>query len=98
MGVISLERGSRKRGPQMDEAMKEESEALERSGRESSVEDFKEKELDSEDEVSGTGSSADVYPHQDLGETGGEGHPKPEDESERTKRKERKLDPGASGS
>jgi hypothetical protein len=93
MGVISLERGSSKRGPQMDEAIKEESEALERSGREPTVEDFKEKELDSEEELSDTGSSADVYPHQDLGETGGKGHPMPKDESERTSRKERKLDP-----
>lgn len=81
-----MEQSSDKRGPQLEDEMKKETEELERSGKEAHVEENREQEGDEDDRlaggghrVSGTGSSADTYPHTDRGEEGGASHPKPKD-------------------
>lgn len=78
-----MERGSDKHGPRLDEEMKDEAAPLESGGKESHTDEEREKEWERGHRVSGTGSSADVYPHQDHGETGGEGHPQDPDDRER---------------
>jgi hypothetical protein len=66
-----MERGSSKHGPPLDDELKDEARAVERAAKESRVEDAREKEEAEGHRVTGSGSSADIYPHQDLGETGG---------------------------
>jgi hypothetical protein len=77
-----MERGSDKHGPRLDDEMKSEDEPLTRSGRESTVEEDREKESPSGHRISGSGSSADEYSYKDHGEQGGSGHPKPKDGAE----------------
>ncbi len=97
-----MERGSDKKGPQLDEEMKKETAPLERSTRESHVEDFREMEGATEGapgseeqagspsgqghRAGGTGSSADSLSYADRGEEGGASHPKPKDSDERSDR------------
>jgi hypothetical protein len=72
-------------GRRLDEERKRETESLERSGKESHVEEFREQEggdLGSGHRISGSGSSADSYTYTDRGEEGGASHPKPKDEDE----------------
>jgi len=83
-----MERGSNKHSPELDDELKKETEALERSGREARAEEFLEKEdvsaapgdaegVPSGHRISGSGSSADDYTYKDWGEVGGASHPKP---------------------
>lgn len=74
-----MERGSDKHGRTLDEEMKEETEAQERSGAQSRVEEGLEKESPLGHRISGSGSSAEEYTYKDHGEEGGKGHPKPTD-------------------
>jgi hypothetical protein len=76
---------SNRTGRRLDEERKKETESLERSGKESHVEEFREQEdgdLASGHRISGSGSSADSYTYTDRGEEGGASHPKPKDEDE----------------
>lgn len=73
-----MDRGSDKHGPQLDEELKDESHSIESSSREARVEGHKEKE--DTQELEGSGSSADDYPHRNRGEEGGSSHPKPREE------------------
>ena len=75
-----MERGSDKHGPKLDEEMKEEAQAVERSGKESRVEDEREKESATGHRISGSGTSTDDYPYRNRGEEGGSSHPKPRDD------------------
>ena len=73
---------SNRTGPRLDEERKKETESLERSGKESHVEEFREQEggdVGSGHRTSGSGSSADSYTYTDRGEEGGASHPKPKD-------------------
>ena len=84
-----MESSGNRKGFKLDDEMSKDAEALERSGRESHVEEFREQEgaegeTGSGHRVAGTGSSADRYSYQDHGEEGGASHPKPKgDEGER---------------
>ncbi len=76
---------SNQSGRRLDEERKKETEPLERSGKESHVEEFREQEggdMPSGHRISGTGSSADTYSYTDRGEEGGASHPKPKDGDE----------------
>jgi hypothetical protein len=88
-----VDRGSNKHGPQLDDEIKRETEALERSGKEARVEEFREMEDASAElgdaeggasghRISGSGSSADEYTYKDWGEVGAASHPKPKLEDE----------------
>jgi len=88
-----VERGSNKHSPELDDELKKETEALERSGKEARAEAFLEKEdvsaapgdaegVPSGHRISGSGSSADEYSYKDWGEVGGASHPKPKPEDE----------------
>ena len=81
-----MERGSAKHSPELDDEMKKETEALERSGKEARAEEAFEKEDAGGHRISGSGSSADEYTYKDWGEVGGASHPKPKDEDERSER------------
>jgi hypothetical protein len=77
----------------VDDELKKEEESLERSGKESHVEEFREQEGGTEEEpdasghrVTGTGSSADSYSYTDRGEEGGSSHPKPKDPEDQSDR------------
>jgi hypothetical protein len=80
-----MERGSDKHGSKLDDELDAEVEPLERSRRESHVEEEREKEAPADADitgghrVAGSGSSADDYTYTDHGETGGSSHPKPKD-------------------
>jgi hypothetical protein len=78
-----MERGSSKKGSFTDEEMKGEVEDLERSTKESHVEEEREKETDTQGpRIQGSGSSAPEHTYEDWGEVGGQSHPKPKDEEE----------------
>jgi hypothetical protein len=77
-----MERGSDRHGPMLDDEMKEETHDIETAGKESTVEEEREKEMPHGHRISGSGSSADEYTYKDHGEEGGRGHPKPEDKPE----------------
>jgi hypothetical protein len=70
-------------GSKLDEELKKEAESLERSGKEPHVEEFREKQGDTDKKkssghrISGSGSSAGSYTYDDKGEEGGASHPKP---------------------
>ena len=92
-----MERGSTKHSPELDDELKRETEALERSGKEARAEEGFEKEgasaapgdvegAPSGHRISGSGSSADEYTYKDWGEVGGASHPKPKNEDERSER------------
>ena len=82
-----MERGNDRSGPRLDDEFKAESESLERSGRESRVEEHREQQGATEEEpeaaerIAGSGSSAETYPYTNRGEEGGASHPKPREES-----------------
>jgi hypothetical protein len=82
-----MERGSDKHGPKLDDELESETEPLERAGRESHVEEAREKETPGDSDigdghrVAGSGSSADAYTYEDQGERGGASHPKPREHS-----------------
>jgi hypothetical protein len=77
-----MERGSNKKGAFTDEEMKGEVEDIERSGKESHVEEEREQETDTSGaRVQGSGSSAPAHTYEDWGEVGGESHPKPKDKN-----------------
>jgi hypothetical protein len=82
LGGEPMERGSDRHGPMVDDELKGETEAIERSGKEPRVEEEREKENPSGHRISGSGSSADEYTYKDHGEEGGRGHPKPDDKRE----------------
>ena len=78
-----MERGSSKKGPGTDDEMKGEVEDLERSTKESQVEEEREKETDTQGpRIQGSGSSAPEHTYEDWGEVGGQSHPKPKDGNE----------------
>jgi len=88
-----MDRGSNKHSPELDDEMKKETEALERSGREARAEEFLEKEDvsaapgdaeagSSGHRITGSGSSSDEYTYKDWGEVGGASHPKPKAEDQ----------------
>jgi hypothetical protein len=78
-----MERGSSKKGPFTDDELKGEVEDLERSSKESHVEEEREKETDSRGpRIQGSGSSAPEHTYEDWGEVGGQSHPKPKDGNE----------------
>jgi hypothetical protein len=92
---MAMQRGSGKQNARVDDVIKHDEEPLERSGKEAHVEPFRQDEAPTDVEpgeidepapsghrISGTGSSADTYPYQDHGETGGASHPKPEARSD----------------
>ena len=85
-----MDRGSNKKSPKVDEQMKGETEALERSGKAPHVEEFRASEDEGDagagHRISGSGTSTDEYPWKDHGEVGGESHPKPKDLNEQTDR------------
>jgi hypothetical protein len=78
--------------PRIDEERKHEEEPLERSGRESRVEDFREQQggedesMPSGHRIAGSGSSAESYSYRDRGEEGGASHPAPKDPEDRSER------------
>jgi hypothetical protein len=80
-----MERGSDKHGSRLEEELQAEAEPLTRSGKESHVEEEREKEAPGGDEegsghrIAGSGSSAEEYSWTDHGEQGGASHPKPKD-------------------
>jgi hypothetical protein len=79
-----MDTGSNKKGSKLERAMKQETEPLERSGKEGHAEDFREQQGRGEEEgtghrLAGSGSSADDYTYRDRGEEGGASHPKPKD-------------------
>ena len=82
-----MEQRGTKHGPLADDVQHAEDEALERSGRESHVEEEREDEgvgegaAASGHRMAGTGSSADEYSYEDHGEEGGASHPKPKHDS-----------------
>jgi hypothetical protein len=78
--------GSDKHGSKLDDEMKRDSEALERSGKEAHAEEEREQQGADPDtgepnrsghRIAGSGSSADEYTYRDHGEEGGASHPKP---------------------
>lgn len=72
-------------GRRLDDERKKETESLERSGKESHTEEFREQEggdVPSGHRIAGSGSSADTYSYTDRGEEGGASHPKPKDGDE----------------
>ena len=80
-----MERGSNKVGSKLNQEMEQETQALERSGKEGHVQESREMEGDGSADghrIAGTGSSADEYSYKDHGEVGGESHPKPKDSEE----------------
>lgn len=80
-----MERGSDKHGPMIDDELQDESEALERSGKDPHVEEHLARdgieEESAGDHLSGTHSSSSKHPHRDEGEAGGSSHPKPKDDT-----------------
>jgi hypothetical protein len=99
-----VERGSNKHSAKLDDQIQQETEALERSGKEARAEEFLEKEdasaqpgdaegAPSGHRISGSGSSADEYTYKDWGEVGGASHPKPkEGASERAQNQQHEQD------
>lgn len=75
-----METSGTHKNPKLDEAMKQESEPIERSSKEGHVEDEREQQGASGHRIAGSGSSADTYSYQDRGEEGGSSHPKPKGE------------------
>jgi hypothetical protein len=78
--------GSDKHGSKLDDEMKHDSEALERSGKEPRSKEEREQQGSDPDtgepassghRIAGSGSSADEYTYKDHGEEGGASHPKP---------------------
>ena len=87
-----MERGV-SRSARVDDELKKQDEPLERSLKESHVEEFREQQGSTDNEppgsghrVAGSGSSADTYSYTDRGEEGGASHPKPKDPEERSDR------------
>lgn len=81
-----MDKASGKSGSRLDQAKKREAESLERSGKESHVEEFREQEgAEDQDQpsghrIAGSGSSADSYSYEDKEEQGGKSHPKPKED------------------
>jgi hypothetical protein len=84
--VVALDKASGKSGSRLDEAKKREAESLERSGKESRVEEFREQEGPEDQDqpsghrIAGSGSSAESYSYEDKEEQGGKSHPKPKED------------------
>jgi hypothetical protein len=74
-----METSSTHKGPKLDEAMKAETEPIERSAKEGHAEDEREHQGATGHRKAGSGSSADSYNYQDRGEEGGSSHPKPKE-------------------
>jgi hypothetical protein len=77
-----MDPGNDKHGAKLDEAMKSETESIERTGSEGHAEEEREQQggpgdSDFDETISGSGSSADTHPYRDHGEVGGASHPQP---------------------
>jgi hypothetical protein len=72
-----MERGSSKHGSRLDDELSEEAEPLDRSAKESHVEEHLEKEYPGGHRVRGSGTSTEEHPYKDHGDEGGREHPRP---------------------